>query len=320
MLVVQGRSGDCDARKASPTSLPKVIDLENRELRYFVAVADELHFGRAAERLRIGQPALSRAIRQLERRLGVPLLERDRRGVSLTDAGVVLRSEAQKVLDAVAAAADQTRRAARPAAVALVTKAGASHELVRSILGAAETDPTVPAIRLRLCEVGEQARLLRQGLADIEVMHRPYDDLDRFETVDLMVESQVAIVPADHRLARRDQLTLDEVSGVPDLPMARWPGVDGTYPDGPGPEVRTQSQVSQLVALGRTLLVICTSSRAWQWPEHVQVPVVDAPLVTTVLAWLPDRAAAVAPIVRAAPGLVESMGLGEGELDRRVST
>ena len=275
-------------------------DLETRELRYFVAVAEELHFGRAATRLGIAQPPLSRAIRQLEQRLGVQLFDRDRRGVALTDAGRVLLREGRAALDAVAAAARRTQRAADPTRpLVLATKAGASHELLQRLLDAV-TEP----VEVLLCEVGEQAGLLRDGRADVALMHRPVDDLAGFETEDLQVEGQVAILPAAHPLARRDQLTLADVSHVPGLPIARWPRLDGTYPDGPGPEVRTQSQLAQLVALGRTLLVIPASSRAWQWPEHVAVPVVDAPHITTVLAWpASDRSPAVASLVRSAAGL-----------------
>ncbi|MEU8235440.1 LysR family transcriptional regulator [Actinoplanes sp. NPDC048967] len=79
--------------------------LETRELRYFVTVAEELHFSRAAERLGIAQPPLSRAIQQLERRLGVTLLDRNRRGVTLTGAGQVLLDEARAILDSAEAAA-----------------------------------------------------------------------------------------------------------------------------------------------------------------------------------------------------------------------
>jgi len=277
-----------------------VHDLETRELRYFVAVAEELHFGRAATRLGIAQPPLSRAIRQLEQRLGVQLFDRDRRGVALTDAGRVLLREGRAALDAVAAAARRTQRAADPTRpLVLATKAGASHELLQRLLDAV-TEP----VEVLLCEVGEQAGLLRDGRADVALMHRPVDDLAGFETEDLQVEGQVAILPAAHPLARRDQLTLADVSHVPGLPIARWPRLDGTYPNGPGPEVRTQSQLAQLVALGRTLLVIPASSRAWQWPEHVAVPVVDAPHITTVLAWpASDRSPAVASLVRSAAGL-----------------
>ncbi|MCL6669227.1 MULTISPECIES: LysR family transcriptional regulator [Streptomyces] len=282
-----------------------MVDLETRELRYFVAVAEELHFGRAAERLGIAQPPLSRAIRLLERRLGVQLLDRDRRGVALTEAGRVLLREAATALDAVAAAARRTRRAADPQRpLVLVTKAGASHELLRRLLDAQAAEPGAVPVEVLLCEIGEQARLLRDGQADVALMHRPYDDLAGFDTEDLHVEGQVAILPAGHPLASRDRLTLADVSDVPDLPIARWPRLDGSYPEGPGPEVRTQSTLAQLVALGRTLLVIPASSRAWQWPEHVAVPVVDAPRVTTVLAWPSgSHSLAVASLVRSAAAL-----------------
>ena len=157
-----------------------------------------------------------------------------------------------------------------------------------------------------LCEVGEQAGLVSAGRADVALMHRPYDDLAGFDTEELSAEGQVAIVPATHPLAERDELTLAEVSDVPDLPIARWPRLDGTYPPGPGPEVHTQSQLAQLVALGRTLLVIPASSRVWQWPEHVAVPVVDAPIVTTVLAWpAGSRSPAVAALVATAVGMLQ---------------
>ncbi len=283
-------------------------DLETRELRYFVAVAEELHFGRAADRLGIAQPPLSRAIRKVEHRLGVQLLIRDRRGVALTDAGRVLRDEAKAALDAVAAAARRTRRAADPQRpLVLATKAGASHELLQRLLDALGKDVDAAPVEILLCEVSEQAGLLRDGSADVALMHHPYDDLAGFDTEELCVEGQVAIVPAKHPLAARDQLTLAEVTHVPDLPIARWPQLDGTYPDGPGPEVHTQSQLAQLVALGKALLVIPASSRAWQWPEHIAVPVIDAPDVTTVIAWRPtSRSQEVAALVRSATALRET--------------
>src|SRR6187431_2034618 len=88
-------------------------DLETRQLRYFVAVAEELHFGRAAERLGMAQPPLSRAIRDLERQLGAQLLERTTRQVTLTPAGEVLLREARAALVAVTAAERRTRHAGR---------------------------------------------------------------------------------------------------------------------------------------------------------------------------------------------------------------
>jgi DNA-binding transcriptional LysR family regulator len=270
-----------------------VDDVETRELRYFVAVAEERHFGRAALRLGMAQPPLSRAIRQLEERIGVRLFDRDRRGVQLTDAGSALLREAPSALDAVRAAVRRARRAGAPVRrLVLATKAGSSHEFLQALLDAHASEPGAVPVEVELCEIGEQAGLLLDGTADVAVMHRPFDDFTGIESVDLYSEPQVAIVPASHQLARRRSLTMAEVSSVPDLPMARWPLADWSYPPGPGPEVHSQSQLAQLVALGRTLLVIPRSSRAWQWPEHVAVPVLDAPVATTVLGWPAGRRSA----------------------------
>lgn len=282
--------------------------LETRELRYFVAVAEELHFGRAAERLNMAQPPLSRAVQQLERRLGVVLLDRDRRGVSLTAAGAAMLAEARLALDAVDAVVRRTRRAAAPKpGLVLTTKAGSSHELLKRLLDSYAARPGAVQVDVHLCEIGGQGQLLRNGTADVAIVHAPFDVLSGLETVEIVTEGQVAIVPAVHPLARRTSLTMAEVSGVPDLPIARWPLQDGTYPPGPGPEVRSQSQLAQLVALGRTLLVIPGSSRAWQWPDHVAVPVTDAPDVTTLLAWPAGvRSAALDDLVDTATHLAAS--------------
>ncbi|PUB23524.1 LysR family transcriptional regulator [Promicromonospora sp. AC04] len=290
--------------------------LETRELRYFVAVAEELHFGRAAERLTMAQPPLSRAIQQLERRMGVVLLDRDRRGVSLTAAGQAMLAEARLALDAVDAVVRRTRRAAAPErGLVLTTKAGSSHELLKRLLDSYAARPDAVEVDVLLCEIGGQGQLLRNGSADVAILHAPFDVLTGLDSVKVVTEGQVAIVPATHPLARRTSLTMAEVSDVPDLPIARWPLHDGTYPPGPGPEVRSQSQLAQLVALGRTLLVIPGSSRAWQWPEHVAVPVDDAPPVTTLLAWPAGvRSAALDDLVETAAGLGERASVSAAPL------
>ena len=279
--------------------------LETRELRYFVTVAEELHFSRAAERLGIAQPPLSRAIAQLERRIGASLLERNRRGVTLTGAGQVLLDEARAILDAAAAAARRTRRAASSTNhLTLATKAGANHELLRKLLDAHAAEPQAAEIEVLLCGMGDQARMLRDGRADVALMQRPFDALAGFDTEDLLTEQQVAILPAAHPLAARTSLTMADISDVPDLPVARWPRQDGAYEPGPGPEIHDQSQLAQLIALGHTVAVICASSRSWLWSAHAAIPLTDSPHVTTVLAWPPhSRSRAIAGLVRTAAHL-----------------
>ncbi|MEV4799290.1 LysR family transcriptional regulator [Nonomuraea sp. NPDC049421] len=283
--------------------------LETRELRYFVAVAEELHFGRAAERLGMAQPPLSRAIQRLERRLGVTLFERDRRGVALTASGQVLLREGRTALDAVTAAARRTRRAAAGPGerLVLVAKAGTANDVLSGLLAAHAAEPGAAEVEVVLCGIGEQPRYLRDGRADVALMHRPYDDLSGFDGQDLLTEGQVAVLPPGHPLAARDRLTMDDVRDVPGLPLARWPRPDGSYPPGPGPEVREQAQLAQLVALGRVLVVTPGSAYALLWRGYACVPVVDAPLVTTLLAWPShSRSLALARLARVAARLQEA--------------
>ncbi|WP_055504369.1 LysR family transcriptional regulator [Nonomuraea pusilla] len=282
--------------------------METRELRYFVAVAEELHFGRAAQRLGIAQPPLSRAISQLERRLGTTLLERTSRTVSLTEAGSVLLREGRAALEAVEAAERRTRRAALAttgqAGVVLATKAGASDELLAKLLDAYASEPGAVTVDVLLCAIGEQERLLRDGRADVALLHRPFDSTAGFDTEELCTEGQVVVLPAGHPLARRTHLRMADVTELPGLPMPRWPCRDGTYPDGPGPQVRDHTQLTQLIALGRACAVLPESCRAQLRDDLAAVPVPDAPAVTTVIAWPPQsRSRAVAGLVRAATRL-----------------
>ncbi|MBB5115055.1 LysR family transcriptional regulator [Micromonospora echinospora] len=282
--------------------------METRELRYFVAVAEELHFGRAARRIGIAQPPLSRAIRQLERRLGVTLLERDSRSVALTAAGSVLLREGRAALDAVDAADRRTRRAGQAATggpgLVLATKAGASSELLPKLLDAYAAEPDAVPVEVLLCGIGEQERLLRDGRADVALLHLPFDSTTGLDTEELITEPQVAILPTGHPLARRPHLLMAEVEALPDLPMPRWPRADGSYPDGPGPEVRDHAQLFQLIALGRTVVVLPESARSLLLADLAAVPVPDAPAVTTVIAWPPhSRSRALAGLIRTATRL-----------------
>ncbi|MEW2391629.1 LysR family transcriptional regulator [Streptomyces venezuelae] len=282
--------------------------METRELRYFVAVAEELHFGRAAQRLGIAQPPLSRAIGRLERRLDAVLLERTSRAVALTEAGSVLLREARAALDAVEAAERRTRRAALAATgspgVVLATKAGASSELLAKLLDAYAAEPDAVTVDLLLCGMGEQEPMLRDGRADVALLHLPFDDTAGFDVEELHTEGQIVVLPAGHPFASREQVRAAEVAGLPDLPMPRWRRRDGTYPEGPGPQARDHAQLLQLIALGRACWIAPGSCRAQLGDDLAAVPVVDAPTVTTVIAWPPhSRSRAVAGLVRTATRL-----------------
>ncbi|KUI26516.1 LysR family transcriptional regulator [Mycobacterium sp. GA-2829] len=282
--------------------------METRELHYFLAVAEELHFGRAAERLGIAQPPLSRAISRLERRLGAELLHRNSRSVTLTEAGTVLLGEARIVLDALEAAERRTQRAALAAAgeprLVLTVKAGASSDLLAKLLDAYAAEPGSVHVEVILCAPGEQERLLRTGRADVALLYRPFDRTTGLDAEELLTEGQVAVLPAGHPLTARRALRTSELDELVGLPAPRWPDRDGTYPDGPGPAVRDHTQLQQLISLDRTYMLVPDSARAQLRDGVTAVPVVDAPQVTTVIAWpTHSRSRAIAHLVRVATNI-----------------
>ncbi|TCR26309.1 LysR family transcriptional regulator [Streptomyces sp. BK205] len=279
--------------------------MEIRELRYFAAVAEELHFGKAAQRLEMAQPPLSRAIARLERQLGVTLLERTSRSVTLTEAGAVLLSEARSILSAVATAERRTRQAAqsRPRLV-LAVKSGTAGGLLAKLLDAYRAEPGAATVDLLLCEAHQQQELLHNGQADVALLHLPFDSTAGLDSELLYTEGQVAILPASHRLAGRSEVRVAEVSALPELPMARWPNHDGSYPEGPGPEVKNLTQLFQLIALGQATVIIPESAGTDLRRDLAAVPVLDAPPVTTVIAWPPQsRLRAAADLIRVATRL-----------------
>lgn len=270
--------------------------LEIRELAYFTAVAEELHFGRAAARLGMAQPPLSRAIRQLERRLGVVLLERSHRRVALTEAGAVLLRESRTVLEAASTAARRTRRAGRAdPRLVLAMKPGGDGGLLPEILDAYQAEPGALPVEL-VCSFGKREILLREGRADAALLHRPHHDPTGLDTQDLLTETQLLVIPSSHRLADRTRVRLNDFAGES---LPRWPGAPEGDP--PGLEVDDLGQLLHLIALGRMVAVLPASIRGQLRDDLVAVPVDDAEPTTLVLAW-PEHATspALAAFVRAA--------------------
>ncbi|MEV5123366.1 LysR family transcriptional regulator [Streptomyces decoyicus] len=185
--------------------------MELRTLRYFVAVAEELHFGRAATRLHMSQPPLSRAIKQLETEVGALLFTRSPAGVTLTPVGAVLLDEARALLDQ----ADRVR-------VRVAAAAGAA-TLTIGILGDG-TDPGITKlatvfrrghpgvdIRIRDTDLTDPTCGLRAGLVDVALTRAPFNDT-ALTVCELRTDPVGAVLRADDPLAHRDHLKLADLA------------------------------------------------------------------------------------------------------------
>ncbi|AUA15289.1 MULTISPECIES: LysR family transcriptional regulator [Streptomyces] len=276
-----------------------MIELETRELEYFIAVADELHFSRAAVRLSIAQPALSKAIRRIETRLGVPLFVRSSRHVELTPAGEALREHGRHALNAVSAAVRNARRAADTQAhLRLVLKPGGDAGLLSGILAEYAHQPDARRVDILFSGPADRTDFLRDGRADVGLLFAPFDDLDGLAHETLHSEERVAILPSGHRLAGRASVRMSDLAGET---LPRWKGVPGG--DGTGPEVADVVQLLHMITVSRMIGVLPRSLVEPVPAGLVCVPVTDAPPSRLVLAWNEeDRRPLVASFVAAALG------------------
>lgn len=198
------------------------MDVELRHLRYFLAVADELHFGRAAERVRVAQPAVSQQIQRLEAAIGTRLFERTRREVSLTPAGLALRGFAQRAVDDVELGTRAAQRAA----------AGEIGHLTIGFLEAAAGTIVPQAVRrfradrpdvdltLRELGVAPQIEGLQSGRLDIGFL-RPPIEADDLVLERLLDDDLAAAVPSGHPIAGRGSVTVRTIVGEPLVMLSR---------------------------------------------------------------------------------------------------
>ncbi|MGP3942997.1 LysR family transcriptional regulator [Streptomyces sp. 6N106] len=286
-----------------------MAELETRELEYFVAVADELHFGRAATRLSIAQPALSKAIRRIETRLGVPLFLRSSRHVELTPAGEALQEHGRHALNAVAAAVRSARRAVDTEAhLRLVLKPGGDAGLLSGILAEYSHQPDARRVDILFSGPADRTDFLLDGRADVGLLYVPFDALDGLDHETLHAEERVAIVPTAHRLAGLASVRMADLEGET---LPRWKGVPGG--DGTGPEVADVVQLLQMIKVSRMIGVLPRSLVDPLPPGLVGVPVSDAPPSRLVLAWneqdrRPLLASFVAAALRVPPRMADMVG------------
>jgi DNA-binding transcriptional LysR family regulator len=191
--------------------------MELRHLRYFVTVAEELHFGRAAARLHLSQPPLSMQIKALEEELGTRLLARTQRKVELTAAGAVFLKEARDILARVEQAATMARRAARgetgELAVGFVTIA--DYNVLPTALSAFRARNPGIALSLREATTDVQLRDLAEERLDVGFVLSPVND-ERLALLPLLREPLVAALPQQHALASgRGPLALHRLSDAP---------------------------------------------------------------------------------------------------------
>ncbi len=269
------------------------MDLDLRKVRYFVAVADRLHFGRAADELHIAQPVLSRQIRALEQDLGTPLLIRDSHGVMLTDAGRQLLTDAGPLLASAHAVRRRVTTAAR-GSLRLMVGFRAGVAVAPAVEQFATRHPDVP-VDVQRIESDDQAAMLLDGRIDVAYVRLPIDEAG-LRVAPLYTEPRVAVLPVGHRLADREQITEADLADE----ALVWPTDASTQPTRrPHPNagylVRGVDETLEHVAAGRGISFLARSATVfYSHPNISYVPIPDLALDQVCIAMAASR---ISPVV-----------------------
>ena len=270
--------------------------MELRHLRYAIAVADELHFARAARRLHIAQPPLSQQIKALEDELGVRLFDRSHRRVALTDAGRAFIAEAKKTIASAEHAAEAARRAARGelGRLAIGYVASVAYELLPAIIRAFRK--RAPDVSLSLAELGsaEQSRALAAGTLDVGLVRRPPPVEPGLTGTVVRKEPIVVALPRDHALATLRVLRVRDLQREPFVifpvrPRPSWADVAIDLCRRAGFEPRIAQEAVEmapalsLVAAGMGVALVPGPMRAMRLPGVVFRPLTPAPTSELVL-------------------------------------
>jgi len=272
---------------ASTYTLGGMNTIEVRDLVHFTTVADELHFGAAAERLGISQPPLSRSIARLERRLGFPLFHRTTRRISLTPAGEVFLADCRRLLAEMDGAIRRAQRLGKSGSLKLAVRPGAGQSVLTGLLNSYAELPGSGPVEVLYCY--DEVSALHTGAADVALMCAT-STTNGLELLELGDERPVAALPAGHRLAARSSLAMADLHSLP--------GFSDALPHEP------LDAIVDRVARGLLVVVVGEGVADRLGAAVTAVPVVDYPVTRLVLAWAADQAHAPrAELVRMAQGL-----------------
>jgi len=276
--------------------------MDLRHLRYFLVLAEELHFGRAAQRLAISQPPLSVAIRQLEDELGACLFERSSRWVRLSPAGEHLRAQAQDILDR-AGRVKQEMRAISQGMHGYLRLGFVGSSLYRGLPEALEGFRLAhPHVRIDMVEINsaDQVLALQQQRLDLGLLHSSRTPVG-LESRVLVAEPFMVCLPRDHALAGQTSLSVRSLAGERMVLFSRHASPDyhgqiwqicqdeGFTPDSHH-EVRHWLSVLSLVSLGQGVSLVPACLQRVGFPHLVFVPIASpCPLSEMHAMWQPGR-------------------------------